>query len=170
MGATSRLNAAIDWLFGLYSATPPALADGDAAPLATNKNGGLVMSAYDRQTYTVTAVVGTLGGAALPADPDPNVTDPGAKAVRLTQATGLATGAGASAAFANPLDGTSLIIQLWIYDDTLAKWFKFAGTATCPANTGTSIGSLGGALVGARFFPQIVTNNGNVSQYFWYFR
>lgn len=137
-------------------------------------NAPMPVATPDRSTWTITHVEGTLGVGSLAADAsDPNTVSPGARAVRLSGANAAPNGAGASAIIAVVLDGTSLVLRPWIYDDVATKWYRFVPDVTVLAATiggsAVLVASMP-ALVGAKFFLQIITNTGTVSQYYWYFR
>lgn len=128
-------------------------------------------TAPDRTTFTLTHFETNNSGLATDTN-DPNTTDPASRAVRLTQSVSATTGAGATSILGVALDGTSLVVQPWIYDDVRLTWYKLGPTVTVNSSSvgGTSLGTIGAGLVGAKFFFQITTNTGTVTKFYWYFR
>lgn len=108
--------------------------------------------------------IGTVGGAALSTDSDPNSAAPSAgRILRITGKRGaLCTHSGVSVIKYVAANGTAITVQPWFYDDTRAVWIKFGGTTTITVGTtniGTSTGAVGN-MAGAKFFVQVTANAG----------
>jgi hypothetical protein len=88
---------------------------------------------------------------------------------RVVQVNAFARGAvqtlGAGTIRAIVIAGTNLVFQPWFYDNTLATWVKFGATVTITVGT-TNITSIGpAAMVGAKFFLQVVSQTGNPTHF-----
>jgi hypothetical protein len=121
-------------------------------------------------SYSVALWVGTIGGSALPTDPDPNVTPPNPNRIfRWTSRrnTLMCMGAGPPNGAVSQVvvvGGTNIDVQLWFYDDTQAKWVKAGGHQILTSAT-SNVGSGLGFVVmqnfaGAKTFFQVIANNG----------
>jgi hypothetical protein len=105
--------------------------------------------------------VGTVGGSALPTDPDPNVTPPSnARIVRWTGRGGnmLAHGFGSFKAVIPPVAASSITLRLWVYDDTIAQWIPLITTTTAPTGAAGGVTLAPTALPGSKLFLQITAN------------
>jgi hypothetical protein len=115
--------------------------------------------------------VGSIGGAALPTDPDPNVTPPSAGRIVRVQAKrggAFVLGRTNQTALVNVtivfgvVAASSITVQLWFFDATQAKWVPMGIPAT-RTPTGAATNLFGAVTetwfpVGAQFFPQITAN------------
>ncbi len=111
-------------------------------------------------------------GSPVSIDADPNVTPPATG--RIIQCSpvhsaiyGIVSGFSgttAGAPFMNVyvIGGASIVIELWFYDDTLAKWVQYKAAATVSASSIVTGFNVFGML-GARMFPRITTVNGAVT-------
>ena len=66
------------------------------------------------------------------------------------------------------IGGTSVTVQVWFYDDGLAKWVKHGATSTitlATSNLATISAFNVATLVGAKIYVQIVTVNGTVTEF-----
>lgn len=110
--------------------------------------------------------VGTIGGSALPTDPDPNVTPPSAGRILTNGAKRggcLVVGQGALRIYAAPVAGGTISSVIWTYEDSIARWVPFLQTVVVPANGSSSNFNFGTAMatrLDQQFFVQItaVTN------------
>lgn len=106
------------------------------------------------------------GIADLPTDADPSIAplDPSNAEVLTVSTRGYAMiNAGSCRMLALVAGGTSLAIEPWVYDEKLALWFKMLAAVTANANSIANIVTVGG-MVGARVYPRITTNTGNVKR------
>lgn len=113
--------------------------------------------------------VGTIGGSALPTDPDPNVTPPSAgRILRISPKRGATVGMGAlnQAALTNcfvifgVVAGSSITVQFWYYDDTQARWVPVNVPLTRTPVSGSSniIQGINVPIGGCKMFVQITAN------------
>lgn len=124
--------------------------------------------------WTEQVMIGTIGGGALPTDPNPNTTPPAANRIfrcanrsraLFANTTSTSTGCGARVA-TSVAGGSSMTVQLWFYDDTQARWveYDFPRTFT-PNGVNPNINlalwnNVGAHFIGAKFFVQITANTG----------
>lgn len=115
--------------------------------------------------------VGTIGGAALPTDPDPNVTPPSAgRIVRVQAKRGqvFALGRTNQGALINVFTvfgvvaSSSITVQYWFFDATQAKWITIGAPQT-RTPTGSASNLIGAVTetwfpLGAQFYVQITAN------------
>lgn len=98
-------------------------------------------------------------GSAIPTDAAPNTTAPDEKRVLATPDTS----PGASLGVYGMVEGgTSIAVQLWIYDSGLKRWQKLGAAATIEADNAEDFGA--SVPLGARLFPQITTVTGGVTR------
>jgi len=94
---------------------------------------------------------------------DPNTTSPAAaRVVRVTAKRGGTQfmGGGFWRGFTNGV-GTSIVVQPWYFDDTLATWIKFGPAVTITNSTTNLTAAVTmGNMAGAKFFLQITTVTG----------
>lgn len=137
--------------------------------LGTNTNP-IIETTPTPTTFTPTIIRGGHGGAAqaLPTDNDPNTTAPDAtNSARFTHpAGGVFYGSGGVAIYA--IGGTSCTVRCWWYDDTNAYWTPLGNVQTLTSASTNFLRIVCGAMVGAKFFVQIVTNTG-VTELIWHF-
>lgn len=103
-------------------------------------------------------------GVAFGTDPDPNVTPPAANRVKTMQR--IFSGSNTMRAF--PIDGTTISLAPWFYDDVAARWVQYTAAAACATSSfGTSITApTSGGFAGAKLFMQVTANTG-VTKYGW---
>jgi len=126
-------------------------------------------STANDSTFSIANWVGTLGGAALSVDNDPNTTPPPANRIFRCSAKRNATAhmAGGSSPFGMFFkvviaDGTSLQARAWLFDSTQNKWLPHGTTLTLTFATG-NVGNVGAQINnvnGAKAFIQILANTG----------
>ena len=93
------------------------------------------------------------GGGALSTDPaDPNVTQPSENDTHTSSVDDPA-----ETIYGMPVDGTTITVQLWLWEPMVGKWFRM-GTAT--ACTSLDLTSLGALPRGAKAYFQITANTG----------
>lgn len=61
--------------------------------------------------------------------------------------------------------GTTLVFQPWFYDNFLAAWVKFGAATTVTVATTNISAASPGAMVGAKFFLQVVSQTGNPTHF-----
>lgn len=62
-------------------------------------------------------------------------------------------------------DGTSLVVQIWFYDDSQAAWVRHDAPVTLTSATSNATNKTLGNTAGAKYFVQVVTNTGGVSAF-----
>jgi hypothetical protein len=116
--------------------------------------------------------VGTVGGAALAADPLPNTTPPSAGRILRQGAkrgASMISSQGVVRTVSVPIAGGTTTFQLWMYDDGAALWFPYAATVVVVANgvaSNTNFGTTVATRINQQFFVQIVANT-NVQAFAW---
>jgi hypothetical protein len=114
-------------------------------------------------THALAIWVGTVGGSALPTDPDPNVTPPSNNRIlRCTAKRGalVVHPTMTLRVVCPPVAASSITFLAWYYDDTQARWIPLVGTSMTPTGGASNIQGLGANafLVGAKVFVQITAN------------
>lgn len=110
--------------------------------------------------------VGSVGGAALGADPNPNTTPPAANRIlQLTPRPGALSvqGMGVIQTVPVPIAGASITLQGWFFDNTQNAWIQFSLPITLTPTPGAAgIGNLQqsnpGGQFGLKYFVQITAN------------
>lgn len=116
--------------------------------------------------------VGTVGGAALSADPLPNSTPPSAgRILRQGAKRGglIVSSQGIVRVVSVPIAGGTTTFQIWSYDDSAALWFPFAASLVIVANgaaSNTNFGTTVSTRINQQFFVQVVANT-NVQAFAW---
>lgn len=114
--------------------------------------------------FTATTVVGSVGGSALPTDPNPNTTPPSnGRILRLNRQPWTLTVSGLGVIYVTfvPIATASITIQPWFFDATQNVWIQFvapvSSTPTAPGvNNLLSLNVFNWG--GAKFFLQITAN------------
>jgi hypothetical protein len=144
--------------------------------ITQQQRGTAVLDRGAADNWMEQVFIGSIGGGALPTDPDPNVTPPAAsRIVRSTPRLGslacnsaLSGTAGVGPLFRCLLSvavATSITIQFWFFDDTQSKWIP-VGAAITNTPTGASsniafVPNLSPPIpIGSQCFSQIVANTG----------
>jgi hypothetical protein len=112
-------------------------------------------------TFTREVWVGTIGGAALSADPAPNTTPPSAgRIARASVAPGIVAAGGYGICPTQAIGGTACTVQYWFFDDTQALWVPYIQPQTITVATSPQafVNLLG--LEGAQVFVQLTANTG----------
>jgi len=115
------------------------------------------------KSFSLEKWVGTLGGAALSTDSDPNTSEPVTN--RVIRARAKRDGVmvmGTMLLRVVIADGTSLTFRPWMYDNHESKWIPHGNAQTVTFATG-NIGNgtvLPGNIAGAKVFVQITANTG----------
>jgi hypothetical protein len=119
-------------------------------------------------TFTPDVVRGAIGAGALATDTAPTSAEPDASlTARLSpKNAGIFYGSGRLNLIA--VNGTSIVVQPWWWDDTNAVWTKLGATTTVTVGTTNFAVITVGGMVGAKFFVQITTNTG-VEKFCWFF-
>jgi hypothetical protein len=105
--------------------------------------------------YADQVTVGTIGGGALPTDPNPNTTPPPASRVLRLTPRGPSLTLQTTNATLTVLSGTSVTVQVWFFDDTQARWIQLGAPFAS-----TTVSIIVAAVLGAKLFPQITANTG----------
>lgn len=113
--------------------------------------------------FTLTTWYGTAGGAALSADAsDPNTSAPAASRIhRVAGRRGSLITHGNGTVRGVAIGGTSIVLQGWWYDESIATWLKLvATTTTFTTATGLTQVLTIGNMAGAKIFFQVTSNTG----------
>lgn len=129
--------------------------------LSVRKSYRTTRSGQSGVTFTAPIVVGSVGGSALPTDPNPNTTPPaGGRILRFNRQPWTLTTSGLGVVYITivPVALASITIQPWFFDATQNVWIQFA-TATTSTPTAAGVNNLQSINIfdwgGALFFPQI---------------
>lgn len=119
--------------------------------------------AHDADTFALAVWAGTIGGSALPTDPNPNTTPPSAGRILTIQPrTGslVISGGTQLRVVAGVVAASSITFQPWFFDPTPNLWIQY-GAPTTLTPTGAAANAIGfntGNMAGALFFLQITAN------------
>lgn len=108
--------------------------------------------------------VGTIGGAALGTDPDPNVTPPSAGRVLIwspKKRASMVLAQGVLRILCGVVAASSATFQIWVYDLTKALWVPLSGVVVITptgAVTNTNFGTTLGNRFGMKIFVQLTAN------------
>jgi hypothetical protein len=115
-------------------------------------------------TFALAVWAGTIGGAVLAVDPDPNVTPPVAgRIVRYSAARGaVITSSNARMLYVcGVVAASSITLRPWYYSDALGRWVPHGAPVTVTPNGAALNYQVGNAINrcgGAKFFVQITAN------------
>jgi hypothetical protein len=116
--------------------------------------------AHDNDTFALAVWVGTIGGAVLPTDPNPNTTPPaGGRILTMQPRTGtlIISGSAQLRVVAGVVAASSFTFQPWFFDPTPNLWVQY-GAPTTLTPTGAASNAIGfntGNMAGALFFIQL---------------
>lgn len=105
--------------------------------LAVTQRTTSLSSPKQATTFGFAIWVGTIGGAALSPDPDPNTTPPAGGRILINGAKHggcLTVGQGSLRIYGAPVAGGTFSSIIWTYEDTIARWVPFVQTVTVVAN------------------------------------
>jgi len=106
-------------------------------------------------------------GGAIPTENDPNTTMPARERVfRILAPYGTVPLPSQGSLRGWVVDGTSLGMAPWVFDDVKQLWVRLGAAASITSANGTGfiIASLGAGFLGAKIFIQIASNTGGVTK------
>ena len=113
-------------------------------------------------SFALSVWVGTIGGAALGLDPNPNVTPPAAGRIltMIPKDSALQLmGSARLAILCAPVAASSITVQPWFFDDSRAVWVQFGPPITItPTGAASNLATVAMSGFGSKVFVQVIAN------------